>query len=355
MLLQDMQAIADREPVTKLWPAYDEGYIERGTYLSSSETGTCLRKAYYDRHDKPGFEPNGFAERGHVIEDWLVRKILPLRNLGYKIEYVGEDQRTFYIDDLGISGTPDGLITIPKNGEDGEPVVIEIKSIDPRTNKSNLPKRNHVMQAQQNMLLMSRCLNLNIKRAMLLYIDASNLFDQVEFEIPWDEAMQEELLQRARDLDYATNAAALEAEGMMNDGCTYCTHGAPCSALVTARLAVAKKAGGSFFDDESPSGLTKVFNPSPEETIALQRYIASRELSEQGKDGMAEHDEEIRQMIADNGGSIYWAGATLTLGVQAGIVTLDKDKVSALAEKNQMKLADLQKQGSPFTKLSVKL
>ena len=274
-LLIDMQEIASRLPAAtapKLWPTFDGGYMERGTYLSSSETGSCLRKAFYDRIDKPAFEKNGFAERGHVVEDWLVKQILPLREHGYGIEYVGDEQRTFYIHDLGLAGTPDGLITLPNSGEK---VVIEVKSIDPRTNKSKLPKRGHELQLQQNILLVNACLGLDVKRGFIIYIDASNLFDQVEFERPLSLEDQAYLKARADVLDLASSADELEAEGIMNDGCDYCTHGAPCSALVAMRMEIAKKSGGSFFDAESPSGLTKAFDPTPEETILLARYAAA--------------------------------------------------------------------------------
>src|SRR4029078_7651177 len=116
------------------------------------------------------------------------------------------------------------LLTLPNTGEK---IILEIKSIDPRTNKNNLPKRAHVLQAQQNMLLVSRCLGIELKRAALIYVDASNLFDQQEFEVLWDADMQEELMDRAEDLEVAVAASDLEAEGMMNDGCQYCQHGAP--------------------------------------------------------------------------------------------------------------------------------
>jgi len=325
--------------------------------VTSSTVSQCLRKSFFDSVVGAGFTDNGFAQRGHAIEAWLVDRLEPMRNKGYKIEYMGYDQRSFYSADLGMSGTPDGLITFPAVGSvPGETILIEIKSIDPRTNKGKLPKPNHVLQVQQNMMLVNECLGLKIERAALLYIDASDLFDQHEFIIDYDEDVVEKVIARARAVNEASNAAELPAEGMVTGNCDYCSHYKACTSIVAQRMVTAKASGSNFFATlESESGEPPApFTPTVDEMRAMDTYLMTYKAAKDFEKRAEEVKPEIKKMLSENNGLVRWGNAEFLLTARAGLVTFDKDKIVSLCAQTQTPVGDVQKVGAPFTVMAVK-
>lgn len=211
----------------KLWPTYTGGYLDRSKYVSASETRKCARQIKFSKARSVPMETWGYAERGNTIEAWAVNLIrLALADDCWTLLLAGESQRSFYHEFQ--SGTPDGLLVM-----DNEPVAVavEFKSIDPRTNYSNLPKPMAVDQVQQNMDLLTRLTPYTVTNALLIYIDASNYQRHKEFVIDADPARQAYLAKRA-EIIMTTDAASLPAEGMMEKGgCDNCPFTSECASV----------------------------------------------------------------------------------------------------------------------------
>lgn len=216
------------------WPTYDGKMLDRSQYVSSSEAGFCLRRIFFSKNVTlpEGKVRWGFFERGNSHEEWLVNKLRSASS-EWKFLHVGDEQVSFY---AGYqSGTPDG---IGLNEETNETVLLEFKSIDPRTKVSALPKREHVLQVIQNMDLVEECYDLEFDYGLLAYFDASDYAATYEFMIdrnhPQVASTMVDLEVRAERVMNATSADELEAEGMYNGGCKYCPFTSQCSASVLA-------------------------------------------------------------------------------------------------------------------------
>jgi hypothetical protein len=338
-LLKQAQTIAP----AKGWPTYDGLELDRTEFLTSSQVGTCLRKAYFEKNNTPGggFESNGFAERGHAVEAWLVNYLKPLTELGYRFEYMGDDQRSFYDPDVGISGTPDGLMWLPDN----EPVLLEIKSIDPRYNKSKLPKRGHVYQATQNIHLVNRCLRIPVNRAFLSYVDASNFFDITDFEVVNDPYLMQEILERATLLWNAKSADEVEPEGIITGDCDYCPYTGQCSAFIRSEksMEVAKRSGSNF----SPPAAVDV---SGADELSLIAYASEwLDYKSMEKDLDVQKDE-VQLIVKRFGGRLFIAGLDIAYDEYPGKQTIDKEALIA----DGVDVSKYLKTGKPYGTLRIK-
>ena len=247
-----------REPVG--WPVYNrpDELLDRSAFVTASEIGYCERKIKLDKMKPPaanldvGYtktsssEDWGFFERGHNVEAWAVNHI---RN-GWEHEeytpmFMGSEQVSFV--EGPQSGTPDAAF-IGRN----DVIIGEFKSIDPRTNISRLPKLVHVDQVMQNLDLVSSNMNLSPTGGVLLYIDASNYKNRYSFDITWDEAHADRLLQRALRIQN-TAPEDLEPEGLFKDDCKYCSHTARCSAMIR------EKRNGESYDQDLKDASGKFF------------------------------------------------------------------------------------------------
>lgn len=215
------------------WPAHDGTMLDRTQFVSSSEIGNCIRRIWFSKFTpNEGSFPWGYAERGHSHEAWIVEQ---LRNSDqYTFSFIGEEQRSFY--DGNQSGTPDGLAYC---SDQGHYLTLEFKSIDPRTNRANLPKENHLMQCVQNMDLMQHCLDVDIAGTLLAYSDASNYSLIDEFFIPngtpETHQMMDNLQERANSVMTAASAELLPPEGLYTGDCKNCAYQAQCSAAIKAK------------------------------------------------------------------------------------------------------------------------
>lgn len=217
----------------KQWPVYgQEGNLDRSKYVTASEIGYCERKIKFDKIALQGDSYNpedgtgmlidwGYAERGNNIEDWVVRL---LRSQFNNLHYTGDEQVSFIADVQ--SGTPDGVFLFDDHG-----YILEVKSIDPRTNWAKLPKKAHVDQVTQNADLVSHNLNHSPSGGVLLYIDASNYQRVKPFHIEFSQDEAESLQVRAERIMEASGPEELSPEGMFNDGCKMCAHTAACSKV----------------------------------------------------------------------------------------------------------------------------
>lgn len=341
-------AIIEGEP--QRWPTFDGLELDRSEFLTSSEVANCLRQSYYAKY--PTAYPaklywtNGFAERGHAIEAWFVAKMQPLKKLGYKLEYMGKDQRSFYHADLGISGTPDGLMTTP----DGKLIMLEIKSIDPRFNKNNLPKKNHLYQVQQNMFLMRHCLGINLDTAILFYIDASNVFEIHEFPVTYNEEMVQRSVDRANDLWEAQKPDDLEAEGIYNGDCERCAFTQHCSQAVNMQklLENAGAAATPFFGEAGDDGET--LSLDDEQRMQVEQFLEAWEGIRSYESQKGEVEGDVKQLVVRHNGRIQVNGYQLSASEQAGRETINQQSLEAAGID-----LDLHKKvGAPFVVMRVK-
>ena len=227
------------------WPTYCGRELDRSQYVTSSEVLNCARRIKYEKqwssqHGNMPFPNWGYAERGNIIEAWIVEM---LTLAGWELLHAGTEQRSFVVGCQ--SGTPDGMAVMSDPA--GVIVLLEFKSIDPRTNYRNLPKPNHIAQVQQNMDLVSANLNVGIELGILYYQDASNLQKSKQFNLPVDHKYQAELQTRAEMIVAADTPADLPNEGMFNGDCDRCGFTAECSRLVAGDFDGLQNAGKGVF------------------------------------------------------------------------------------------------------------
>lgn len=216
---------------SKSWPTYDGGQLDRTKYVSASEIDRCERMVKFGKvypNEGTSIYGWGFAERGHAIEAWYAEKVMHIP--GYRFEYTGGAQRSFY--DQCQSGTPDGVMFTDDNGV----WVLDYKSIDPRTNVSNLPKKEHMAQVIQNMDLVEACLDIDVAGGLLLYINASDISEMHEYVVDRNSPkVGEEMMRlerRAKRIVEAETPDELEPEGLYNGQCKNCAYASLCSASI---------------------------------------------------------------------------------------------------------------------------
>jgi len=230
------------------WPVYPHGEaLDRTQYVTASEVSKCARRVKFDKLAMAAgdYDPElgtknpssidwGFFERGHTIEAWAVELITAGWHVahegGYDLLFTGKEQYSFV--DGFQSGTPDGVF-LSRNGAAPRIGILEIKSIDPRTNKNRLPKPEHVDQVMQNLDLVSRAFDAVPIGGDILYIDASNYKDIRPFHVHWDEAKADELADRAEWIMKTDRPEDLPDEGMYKSGvCKTCPHKGPCGDII---------------------------------------------------------------------------------------------------------------------------
>lgn len=219
-----------------VWRTYTGGRLDRRQYVSASEVGNCERRIKFSKLADPNapFTRWGFAERGHLIEEWAVNLVrLALRQEDdLQLVFSGKAQISFAEGDQ--SGTPDGVIASLNNSAAW---VFDVKSIDPRTNWNYLPKSKHVDQVLQNMDLVGRATHYNVVGGILWYIDASDLQRRQQFDIEPDEGEYLRLRYRAEAIQDAKEPSDLEPEGLtMDRECDQCPFQEACSAIVASEL-----------------------------------------------------------------------------------------------------------------------
>lgn len=236
-----------------VWPVHGSGEsLDRTKYVTSSEVGYCARKVFFDKEAlrNSGYSPEqgtrqvatgwGMMERGHVIEEWFIKTLMQGNSGQFRLLLAGDNQRSFASG--AQSGTPDGVFLL----DGGKCKTLEVKSIDPRTNISKLPKKEHIKQITQNCDLVEVGLALECVGTLLVYIDASDYERLQVFDIPFDHDLAAELESRAKRIMNVTAASALEPEGIYAEQCGYCRHTTACNALV--RKPVQEKMTNDFRD-----------------------------------------------------------------------------------------------------------
>jgi CRISPR/Cas system-associated exonuclease Cas4 (RecB family) len=212
------------------WPLYgeDEVYLDRNAVLTASENLRCLRELKFSKTTPRESDKWGMAERGHAVEAWVVEQ---LRRAMLLPMFAGDQQRSFLHDESGLSGTPDGLVMV-----EGKWLLLEFKSVDPRTNLDAMtaPKPQHLAQVQQNMWLLNMH-DYTVDEAMVLYVDASDFQRHKQFNVAYDNGDMARRAEVRAAILFDTDVMDLPAEGLTNNGCTYCAFKEECSAIQVAK------------------------------------------------------------------------------------------------------------------------
>ena len=217
----------------KLW-AHD-----RTQTIGASDIGQCARKTYWTKNEKDTkhnaprdndyHDGWGAKLRGTLMENefWAPAMIA---KYGDKLLFAGKAQRTFISSFL--SATPDGLLTEQPRDVlkdlgvpdiDGDCLMVECKTIDPRANLHEAKPEN-VFQTQVQMGLVRELTPWKPNYSLLSYTDASFWDEVTEFVIPFDPKIFEVAKQRARQIMTATSFEQLKPEGWIAGGseCEYC-------------------------------------------------------------------------------------------------------------------------------------
>lgn len=233
------------------WPLHGstDEFLDRNAVLTASENLRCLRELKFSKTTPRESDKWGMAERGHAVEAWVVEQ---LRRAMLLPMFAGDEQRSFLHDESGLSGTPDGLVMV-----DGKWILLEFKSVDPRTNLEAMtaPKPQHAAQVQQNMWLLAMH-NYPVEEAMILYVDASDFQRHKQFNVAYDGGETAQRAEIRAAILFDTDVMDLPAEGLTNGGCTYCAFKEECSAIQVAK-GEKRKADKPSMPVFAPRGITE--------------------------------------------------------------------------------------------------
>jgi CRISPR/Cas system-associated exonuclease Cas4 (RecB family) len=191
---------------------FDEA--ERRKWFNASEAMTCIRKQWYSKNGAPK-EPEmwGFARRGIHGEKFLVESLIAAN---VPLTMTGKEQETWKDKKRQISATPDGIIKY-----DTEWIVPEFKTIDPRTNRSNLPRVKDIVQNELGMALIDQNIDRPdgvTLRGLVIYMDASNYFDILQFDVPFNKNILDTMARKAQKIFRTKDVSNLDREGKRAGG-----------------------------------------------------------------------------------------------------------------------------------------
>lgn len=304
----------------------------RKAYINASEAGRCVRYQYFLKREESPIKTNGFMKRGHVGEEYIIKC---LKQAGAKLKYVGEKQQTITDENNKISGTPDGYIWL-----NDEWVSLEIKTLDPRTNKLKLPNTKHIHQLQICMEL-AHLQPHNVKKqypkpkyGILIYIDASDFDDIDIFLVNRNRGVYEDCIKRTGPV-LNGSIGDLNREGRFtgecseNDGCPY----------------------------SGPCGITNV-NTTPENNIGLEKlkeilraYDQAKEQSDSIAKQLATYKEFVIQYMEQRDVKrLKTTSHDLSLIYQSGGTTYDTKSMLT----DGLDIDRYKKTGKSYVKLLVK-
>jgi len=343
--IPDMLAHAITTRPASVWPTFEGGDLDRAAFLTASESMACLRELKFKKTHGEQRDGWGMMERGHAVEEWVVDRLEDaLADVpDAKLEFYGFMQRSFVDREARLSGTPDGLLTFGSKRKTRW--LLEIKSVDPRTNLESWdrPKPQHEAQVQQNMHLMQKA-GFPVKAAVVFYIDASNFQRSRQFEVVFDRKAADRFATRAANLFSAAEAADLPAEGLTNGGCTYCQFTAQCSAIQQAKNAPSPAASKAppTLPDFAPRGIADTIRAYAE--VNTER----KSLEEREK----ELGNKIKAYAQQENESVLTTGRYIAeVKEVAGRKTLD---VAAYEAATKVPAEDFYKVGKPSLRLEVK-
>ncbi len=303
--------------------------FDRSAFLTGSEAWNCARQIWFSKHRDVDLKSGGWGyfERGHHMEDWVVDLI---KEAGYELFYAGDEQVTLVLDRL--SATPDGLLV-----DKDEHVVIEVKSIDPRSQQP-LPKHEHVMQVQMQMVLFNRLDDFKAtpKKAWIIYVDASDYSKIQMFEVKYDPGAYVGLVDRANMILKANDPMNVPAEGKVDGSCKFCRFTEECGEAIIESLPF----GSADLEGSDESALMGLCD------VRTQWHTAEKNAAKERKT----IEENIKELMTKLNRALAEVGKyRVSYTEVAGRRTLDKVEL----EKDFGDLEDYYKVGKPTTRLSI--
>jgi hypothetical protein len=318
LILSGAQALDDADTFT----------IDRMKYMNASSAESCIRKQWFERHSDPVEQDWGFARRGKQGELYIVDCLIAA---GAPVAYVGSDQQSIVSDTHRISATPDGYL----RGE--RDVALEFKTIDPRTNRANLPKTEHVTQLRIGMELAHLQPHDWPKpdHGVLIYMDASNYDDLLEVKIDRDPEILDRMSGRAARMLRAKDASRLDREGRRTGECKKyggCPFAEQCGVEIEGEAKVSRGNRGSRLDD------------------AVRDYVMAKADEDAAKAAKASAAETIKaELVSRNTRQLAVGNHSVELAEVAGRTSVDWKA----AEKAGVNLDPYKKVGKPSERLTV--
>jgi hypothetical protein len=252
-----------------------EWKYDRRASLGASEVFQCLRQSFFE---KWGFEQDdlheddwGAAKRGDLIENhFAVPALQAILTQGETLAMAGDDQTTLRVGRL--SATPDGLVLdaarnalAQLNIDDIESdcFVAEFKSHDPRADVKQ-EKAVHRGQVQVQMGLLHETTEHKPMYAVIFYFNASWLSDIKWYVVKYDPKIYAIAKKRSEIVFTDQDAEDVPAEGLIDDGCTYCKFTEECAVASKRATPTAKR---TITDDAEMERLAE---------IAIKRTTAKR-------------------------------------------------------------------------------
>tara|TARA_R110000851_G_scaffold114714_3_gene240204 strand:- start:24131 stop:25135 length:1005 start_codon:yes stop_codon:yes gene_type:complete len=312
--------------------------VDRSKFMNASEADTCIRRQWFSKQPDIEGEPQdwGFARRGNHMEDYFV-KCMAAANM--PLALAGDQQHSFADPDTKISATPDGVLEY----EGENPIAIEFKSIDPRTNKNNLPRSGHVTQLKLAMCLMNKQRYFDqtitegkkIEHGIIIYMDASNYNIIHEYRVDCDHSFLDKMAGRANKILRTRNVDVLDREGKTTKECTRCPFKADCG------VAVEGGGGGGDKRGNRGSNLHDV----------VQQFLDIKIQEGQLKQSKDMLTEEIKQeVLSRNADRLVVGGVQVSLKAVKGRASLNR---KAIAQAG-IDLSMFETIGAPSERLEVK-
>lgn len=319
LILQGAQVLDDHEGFT----------IDRSKYLNASTAESCIRRQWFERHLPPVQQDWGYARRGKQGEMYLVDCLLAS---GADLQYYGLDQLSLVSEEHRISATPDGYMMTDRGW-----LALEFKTIDPRTNRNYLPKAEHVTQLQIGMEL-AHLQGDGFPAPVsgkVIYMDASNYNDILEFEVQRDRDILDRLAPRARKMLGTKVVDRLDREGKRTGECKRyggCPFASQCGIEIEGEATVSRGNRGSGLD------------------AAVQAYVLAKADEEEASGRKAAAAEDIKtEMRARNASQLTVGNHRVELAPVAGRRSYDWKKM----EKAGIDLTPFMKVGAPSERLTV--
>lgn len=324
------------------WSGHD-----RGTTVGASEIGACARRVFYDKHgvaQDPDFVQDwGAAERGKAIEDWFVarlRRAIAGTPTPPQLLFAGSDQKTLVRG--AQSATPDGLL-VPQAGD---PVYLEIKSVDPRVYETmQKEKDQHRLQCLQGMSLLRAQTPHQPQRAIIAYINASFVSQRRYFPVDYDQSVADALRKRAEDLMFGgyTVAQPPRPEGKMEGGkeCEYCPFYRTCTAHDVGCL---------------PSEVRPLVDLPADKVAALHELVKQQQVLRMREDEMHNFRKSTEQQIVDmlvgmDTKKVQASWGSVSAYPQAGPTQYDYKKMI----EDGMDISEYKRQSTPTVRVNTSL
>jgi len=335
--------------------AEKEWRYDRNASLGASEAFGCHRKAFFRKWQ---YEPDddheqdwGAAKRGDIIENhFAVPAIEAILPEGAELIMAGDHQDTLRqgrlsatLDGLIIGLESDALKALGVDDIESDCVVVEFKSFDPRASITGA-KEIHEGQTQVQMGLFHEKTDYRPEYAVIIYFNASWLSDIRPFVVKRDPKIYEAAKERAAAV-FAKDPQPIDfmAEGKLSGACSLCEFTEEC-AYSTGEAA--PKVKRNIEDAEVRERLALL--------AARQKKHAEAQKEEKREKNLI--DEEIKQLLREHKTKDHTDDScSISLSWRAGKKSLDMTLLAADLEEAGLDIADYQKEGSGYERLTVKL